>query len=269
MIYDHVFLIGVDGAGAFFKDADTPNLDYIAKNSSVSLTHSGRTAFPSISAECWGAMLLGVTPEAHGLTNGYISDEAHIRTGDVSQPSVFKLAREKYPNARLVSYSDWNPINIGIVEDDIGVEKKTGGTAELTKFIVDSINSDEIPKLLFVQYDCVDGAGHHFGYGTKQFYDSISLIDSCIGVIWNTLRMKGALGNTLLIVTADHGGTPSGGHGGDTPEEMTIFCGIYGKDVRNETIPELDVWDIPNIIGKALGLEAPASWVGRLPENIF
>ena len=42
MIYDHVFLIGVDGAGAFFKNADTPNLDYIEKNSPYPLRTAAR-----------------------------------------------------------------------------------------------------------------------------------------------------------------------------------------------------------------------------------
>ncbi|MCR5263182.1 MAG: alkaline phosphatase family protein [Clostridiales bacterium] len=269
MLYDHVFLIGVDGAGNFFKDADTPNLDYIRAHSSYAETFDAQTAFPTISAECWGAMLLGVTPEMHGYNNGYISQEEHKRTGDVKYPSVFKLAREKYPQARLVSYSDWNPINIGIVEDDIGVEKETGSIIDITRYIINSIESEEAPKLMFVQYDSVDGAGHHFGYGNKQYYNSISQIDAHLGIIWNTLRCKGLLSSTLLIITADHGGTPGGSHGGDTPAERTIYCGVFGDEIKGGPIGKMDVWDIPPIIGKALNLSSSPEWVGKIPENIF
>ncbi len=269
MLYDHVFLIGVDGAGSFFKEADTPNLDYIRAHSSYSETFDAQTASPTISAECWGAMLLGVTPEMHGMTNGYIGNPDHKRVGEVKYPSVFKLAREKYPNSKLVSFSDWNPINVGIVEDDLGVEKNTGRIIDITSHIIHSIESDECPKLMFVQYDSVDGAGHHYGYGTQRYYNSISQIDAHIGVVWNTLRFKGLLSSTLFIITADHGGTPEGSHGGDTPAEKTIYAGIFGEGVSGGPIGQMDVWDFPPIIGKALDLNPSPEWVGKVPEGIF
>ncbi|MBP5622488.1 MAG: alkaline phosphatase family protein, partial [Thermoguttaceae bacterium] len=67
----HVVVIGVDGGGAFFKQADTPNLDRIFENGAVS--YEVITSKPTISAQCWGSMLHGVTPEFHGLTNGIVS----------------------------------------------------------------------------------------------------------------------------------------------------------------------------------------------------
>ena len=54
---EHVVLIGVDGGGAFFREADTPNLDNIFKNGAVS--YNVLTSKPSISAQCWGSMLHG------------------------------------------------------------------------------------------------------------------------------------------------------------------------------------------------------------------
>ena len=69
--YKRVALIGVDGAGNFFKQASTPNLDRIFKDGSIA--YDVYTSIPSISAECWGAMLHGVTPDLHRLTNGICS----------------------------------------------------------------------------------------------------------------------------------------------------------------------------------------------------
>ena len=56
--YSHVIVIGVDGAGAWFKDADTPNFDRIFAQGTV--TYRALSSKPTISAECWGSMLIGV-----------------------------------------------------------------------------------------------------------------------------------------------------------------------------------------------------------------
>ncbi|MBQ3860058.1 MAG: alkaline phosphatase family protein, partial [Clostridia bacterium] len=72
MRYKHVFVIGVDGAGSFFRETETPRLDEIFGNGAVS--YDVLTSNPTISAQCWGSMLLGVTPEVHGLTNSIVGD---------------------------------------------------------------------------------------------------------------------------------------------------------------------------------------------------
>ena len=53
--YKRVALIGVDGAGNFFRNTSTPNIDRIFDGGSVA--YDVYTATPSISAECWGSML--------------------------------------------------------------------------------------------------------------------------------------------------------------------------------------------------------------------
>ena len=54
--YSHVIVVGIDGAGSFIKDADTPNFDRIFGKGAV--TYGGYASFPSISAECWGSKLM-------------------------------------------------------------------------------------------------------------------------------------------------------------------------------------------------------------------
>ena len=68
--FSHVIVVGIDGAGSFFKDADTPDFDRIFADGAV--TYDALASNPSISAECWGAMLLGVGPEIHKLNNGIV-----------------------------------------------------------------------------------------------------------------------------------------------------------------------------------------------------
>ncbi|WP_231571486.1 hypothetical protein [Gordoniibacillus kamchatkensis] len=56
-----VVIIGWDGAGNFVKDANTPNLDRLVRSGAGALSLDARTASPTISAQCWGSLMHGVS----------------------------------------------------------------------------------------------------------------------------------------------------------------------------------------------------------------
>ena len=251
--FDRVFLIGVDGAGAFFRDADTPCIDRIMKEGAC--TYDADTAIPSISAQCWGSMLLGVSPDVHKLTNSHV--ETHEYPTDSANPSLFRRIRETYPDADLASFSCWSPINYGIVEHNADVKLSSAGDDDLTDGIIAYLDAAS-PKFMFVQFDSVDGAGHENGYGTKAHLAQINEVDGYIGRIYDKLSERGLLENSLFIVTADHGGTPGGSHGGVTEAELKIYFGATGDGVKvNGEIGEMFVWDIPAVVLEALGIPVP------------
>ena len=172
--YSHIIVVGIDGAGSFIRDADTPNFDRIFENGAV--TYGALSSRPTISAECWGSMLLGVGPEVHKLTNEIVSTTPY--PVDSPFPSLFRRIREVYPDAVLGSFCDWNPITYGIVEDDIGVTHATANDDELTPIICEYIRNNK-PDFLFIQFDSVDGAGHKYGYGLPE-HISESVRSTCL-----------------------------------------------------------------------------------------
>ena len=99
--YKHVVVIGVDGAGAFFKEADTPNIDRIFANGAV--TYKCLASNPTISAQCWGSLLHGVTPVYHGITNSIAENTAY--PADSKFPSFFRVIRENDEKAVLASFA--------------------------------------------------------------------------------------------------------------------------------------------------------------------
>lgn len=263
--YKHVVILGVDGGGAFFSQAETPCVDEIFKNAAT--TYRAKTSYPTISAQCWGSMLLGVLPEFHRLTNEIISNRPYNTESPF--PSIFRIAREKWPNAALASFCNWNPINYGIIENNLGVVEGTGNDPEVAQKVIDYLDGN-IPTILFVQFDSVDGAGHANGYGTEGHLAALTAVDDLIGKIHSKLEAKGLLDETLFIVTADHGGTPQGSHGGDTEAERYVFLGVKGKTVcQNSQIEDVEVQDIPAIAAYALGLDIPRTWTGRVPGGLF
>ena len=262
--YKHVVIIGADGAGAFFKDTDTPRCDEIFTGSAT--TYTCRVGMPSMSAQGWGSILHGVLPEYHGLTNDIIKNTPY--PADSPYPSIFKVVRNADPNAVLASFVEWNPINVGIVEDGLGVEKGNGpDDADVTGKILAYLK-DNTPTLMFVQFSSPDDIGESYGFGTDIYLATISTVDALIGSIYDKLKAKDILDETLFIVTADHGGINKG-HGGDTDVERNVFLGVSGKSVADGTIVEAEARDIAAIAAYALGVECPYTWSGRVPAGVF
>ncbi|MBQ7599649.1 MAG: alkaline phosphatase family protein [Clostridia bacterium] len=261
-IYKHVVILGVDGGGAAFKQADTPNLDRIFENGSV--TYTAQCMTPSISGQCWGSMLHGVLPEYHGCNNSMSTPYP----SDSNFPSIFRVVRESDPGCSLASFNNWTVINNGILEGDLGIYMDSGNDDAVAGKIVNYLEKNQ-PRLMFVQFDSVDGAGHSYGCNSQIYLDQISHIDSLIGGIYDKMVDTGMMEDTLLIVAPDHGHKPTGGHGGNSDEEMNVMIAVAGKTVVKGAMGEADLRDIASMALYALGLEQPASYTGRVPAGVF
>ena len=271
--YSHVIVVGIDGAGSFIKNADTPSFDRIFLNGAV--TYDAIASRPSISAECWGSMILGVGPEIHKLTNQIVSSMEYPT--DSLYPSLFKRISTAIPKAELGSYCDWNPITAGIIERNIKISTATARDTALTPIICDYIREKK-PTFLFAQFDSVDGAGHKSGYGTEAHLKRIGEVDFLVDNIYSAIEDAGIIDDTLFIVIADHGGTPpdengKGSHGGWSDGEKYVTFALSGKTVQKSNIPNANIRDLAAIVLYALGIEVPQfdenGWTSQIPEKIF
>ncbi|MBR0297757.1 MAG: alkaline phosphatase family protein [Bacteroidales bacterium] len=262
--YKHVFIIGVDGGGAYFRETNTPRCDEIFMHQAT--TYQSLMALPTMSAQGWASILHGVLPKFHGCTNDIIAANPYPKNS--RYPSIFRVVREAMPDAELASFVEWNPINIGIVEDGFGVEKQTGnGDAEVIGKILNYLNS-KTPTLMFVQLSSPDDVGESKGFGSDIYLATLSTVDALVGGIYDKLKQKEILDETLFIVTADHGGINKT-HGGDSDLEKYVFMGVAGKTVDHSTIVGAEGRDVAAIAAYALGLDNPETWTGRLPGGVF
>ena len=265
--YSHVILIGIDGVGSCFREADSPNFDRIFENGAV--TYGALAVYPTISAEGWGAMILGVGPEVHGLNNDSLGKRK--RPADAGFPSLFLRIREKYPDAEMGSFCAWEAMNVGLAEAEARVYEKTGIDEELVPAMCAYIK-EKRPAFLFSQLDSVDGAGHNFGYGGEEYFKSIRKIDSYLGEIYSSVEEAGISGDTLFMVIGDHGGR-GWEHGGWTDAEKYVTFAACGKDVQRSEIKEMNIRDVSAIVLYALGIRAPefdeAGWTSQIPDGIW
>lgn len=267
-ICKRVILFGIDGAGTFFEQANTPNLDRIFSNGAI--CRRVLTEIPSISAQCWGSMLHGVPCGWHGLTNAIADVRPYPQ--DSVYPSVFRVIREAMPEAHLASFCDWDSVNIGIIENGLGVYKYHAKDTDLIDPVIAHLQNHD-PALLFFHFDSPDGDGHRYGYGTPEHLAAIEDCDGYVGRVVSALEQLGRLEDTLLLVEADHGGTPNygygGQHGGATEAEKYVSFFAAGPGILPGEIPDMLVRDTPAVILHALGIPQPKGWTARIPAGLF
>ncbi len=264
--YKYAAVIGIDGMGSFNRLTDTPWMDVLFDEGAV--TYDALSMDPTISAQNWGAMLVGADPIVHGMTNGSISQNENLNE---DLPSVFKLIRAAYPDAPLASVCNWDPINFGIIENGLGVDKRTGpDDAAVCDEIIDALAAK--PKFLFVQFDDVDGAGHGSDYGSERHLEQIRFTDDLVGKVVDEYKRLDMFDETLFIVIADHGGIRRG-HGGYSDEEKYVFFGVAGKGVKKGEIAPCCTKDVAAIVLTALGVPVPAydpdGFSSQVPAGIF
>jgi len=260
---ERVVIVGVDGAGAFFKDAKTPNFDSIFANGAV--TYSALTMYPSLSAECWASCLHGVEPSKHGITNDNSGSPDSLNP---AYPSIFKVIRDHSPNARLASFCSWVNVNFSIVENGIDVYKynANGNDEKVTNKVCEYIAENDA-ELIFVHLNDPD-RGHDVGFGSQAHLNEIADVDNQIGLIYDALADAGLLETTLFIVTTDHGGNGNS-HGGWTDAEKYITFAAVGPKVLAGSIGDMNISDTAAIVLYALGYEQPDNWTCRVPSGIF
>lgn len=266
---ERVFIIGLDGVGNFIKNTDTPHIHKLLDNSM--LTYDAQAVYPTISAECWGSVLHGVSPEKHGLNNEIVSTSKFPE--DSPYPSIFKIIKKERPKSKLASFSVWDPINQGVIEQSTETYLESKSDPALVESICNYIKENPDLQLMYVQLDAPDGAGHEYGYGSDEFLESVTKADQHVGQIIKAIETAELMESSLIILLADHGG---GGddyysHGSKHPQDMTVFWGCYGAGI-NKNIEIEDDFSIMNtaaITLKALGINPPLYFEGKVPKGFF
>lgn len=267
----HVVLIGVDGMGAYaFKKAQLPVMQSMMANGSWSL--EARSVLPSSSAANWASMNMGAGPELHGFTTwGSKSPDMPSRVLDEYGmfPSIAGLLRKSRQQSEIGFIYEWDGIGYLFPKAAVNKDQNCNGDIALTNAVVEYIESKK-PDFLFVHLHDVDSVGHTVGHDTPEYYASVERTDAHIGEILKSIERAGIADETMVLVTADHGGIKKG-HGSTTMVEMQIPWIVTGPGIRkNHHVEEsIMTFDTAATIAAALKLKAPQVWIGRPVRSIF
>jgi hypothetical protein len=219
-------------------------------------------------------MIMGAGVEQHGITDNDWERHTHslpaiVRNDEGIFPTIFGVIRNSYPKAEIGAVYHWEGFGRLFEKSAVNYDKnfptEDATTTKFTQYLY-----QKKPLFAFLHLDHVDGAGHEHGHGSDEYYLAVAKADSLIGEVLATLKKAGIDKNTLVIVTADHGGVGYG-HGGATIEEAEITMILYGKGVKKGyNIPEqAATYDLAATIAFALKIVPPYVWIGRPLKSAF
>ena len=269
----HVIVIGIDGMSVFgVRNARTPTLDRLMKEGSYTLRARG--VLPTSSSSNWASMISGAGPEQHGVTSNDWERDAFIlpavTEGEESIfPTIFSVVKKAHPERISGAVYQWGGFGRLVEKSFVDFDRATKDEWE-TAEIAEKFIKEQHPVFTFIHFDHVDHAGHHDGHKTEKYLEAVTVADSLIGRIIESVKESGMIDNTLVIVSSDHGGIGYG-HGGETPDEIEIPFIVWGKGIKkgHEIKHTVFTYDIAATVAFALGIDLPYEWIGRPVKSAF
>ena len=254
----HVVIVSIDGGRPdVILTSDTPNLHELAAGGAY--TWWAHTIVPSITLPSHCSMLTGCEMAKHGIT---WNDKFRAEAGYVKTSTCFEIAKAAgLGTAMFVGKEKLRHIAKPGTVDEFSVV--SGGAVPISEAAGAYFKANK-PGILFVHYPDSDAAGHGKGWGSPAHHASIENCDKGIGILRAALKDSGVAEQTIIIVTADHGGHLLT-HGTTDVRDMTIPWICYGPGIiaPGELQAPLFVCDTAATAVYALGLQPDPQWDGK------
>lgn len=210
------------------------------------------------------SMLSGVEPKLHGLTwNTWRPREGYIKV-----PTIFTRAQDA--GLTTAFFTGKTKLRHIVPPGSVGMYDRPGYYCKKVAEEAANYLTTERPALAFVHFSDPDELGHRKGWMSSAQKNAITHSDDCLGIIYEALERSGLLEDTLLIVSADHGGH-NRVHSGAKKIDREIPWIACGPGVREDYVilEPLSTMDTAATALYALGLTIPADIVGKPRTDIF
>jgi len=174
--------------------------NHVALMKQGAIAHHAETIPESDTLPSHASMLSGVGAKDHGLWwNSY-----QAQRGFIHVPTVFSAAHEAHlTTAMIVGKPKLKHIaSPGTVDHFERPSYLCGGVAARAA----SYFAESKPDLLFVHFSDPDEYGHSHGWMSKEYLHAVHNSDGCLATVLAAIDASPDAANTLVIVTADHGG---------------------------------------------------------------
>lgn len=241
----HVFIVSIDGGKpAAISRSRMPLLKELAAEGACTWVAS--TIFPSITLPSHTSMLTGVGPQKHHILWNTWKPQA----GVVRVPTIFAEAKKAgFSTAMFVGKEKFRHLlQPGTIDefDFDAPDAAAHGAVTMDKTAPAKVQTvlartvakhaaqyilRQKPNLCFIHFTDTDDIGHRYGWGSPQQLQAFARVDAALAQVLQAIDQAGILQDSVLIVTADHGGHDRT-HGTRRPEDMTIPWIAWGKGVR-------------------------------------
>lgn len=229
------------------------NLLALMETSAYSLT--AQTTRPSATLPAHVSMLSGQCPRKHGVNwNDYMPELGYAQVTDLFDiahaaglKTVMYVGKEKL---RQITEPESTDVYEFIPDRDLVIVERL-----LENFPADF-------DLMFVHFPTADWMGHLYGWLSPEQFSVLFRADQALGNLLAELDARGIREETLIIVTADHGGHDFI-HGSSLPEDMTIPWIAFGAGIQPAALTgKITTTDTAATAAYALNLPIPEEWDG-------
>ncbi len=276
-----VIIISIDGGKPsaikrLLAEGKLPNLKQLMDDGSYTLT--AQTVVPSSTAPAHVSMLTGID-----YPKRFPNDEAIVKGNEpfderrhrpVSVVTVFEIAKRAGLRTALIAGAGKRLKYVEKPKTIDVAEYLPSDDERLRRAIALLGDERKRPHLLFLHLTETDHAGHEYGWGddslgippSPQYLRALQNIDRRIGQLVAELQRLNLWEQTLLLITADHGGIDKK-HGGNSPDETTIpwiaAGGLARKSSELRLQRTIRIFDTAATVLAALGLPVPDDWNGK------
>ena len=195
-----------------------------------------RSEVPSLSRPLYETILTGTPPIIHGVTSN-----AAVRLSN--QTSLFHLAQESGKTTAAAAYywvsELYNSAPFNHFADRIQLDTDhpiENGLFYFEDHYPDShlfaeaawLMAEKQPDFLYIHPMNVDDDGHKFTADSKEYRNRVLAVDGILSLFIPNCLEQGY----DVIVTADHGMTSDGNHGGNTIEDRHVPMFVLSKQVK-------------------------------------
>jgi len=255
----HLVFIGFDGWGtSYINKANMPTIKRMITNGTI--CSEVRSVMPSNSWPNWTTLFMGAPPDK--------------RAGE-NFSSIFSLVKESVSimqaddelNPSILFY-EWGEL-YNVCQDEYAAKQNINSDYVSAHEIANYILTKK-PVFTAILFGEPDTTGHTQGWGSKAYYDKLTLLDNFVTIIEKAIEDSGILDSTVFVFSSDHGGSFKG-HGLNTSKHRKIPLIFYGHGIKrnfNISFP-LDIFDIAPSMAAILGLIVPMEWTGKPIFEIF
>ncbi|MFQ6049114.1 MAG: alkaline phosphatase family protein [Phycisphaerae bacterium] len=252
--HPRVVLISIDGLRPDALDlAETLTLDELIATGSYHPMVLNE--LPSATMTNHASMLTGLSSLHHGL----LLDIA--LPGRIPSTTIFDLAHAAGLRTGFFVSKDKLAYLAGQAETDVRVIDPD--TDALLDQLVLAIETQDL-DLIFLHLGQTDSVGHRYGWMSSQYLAAVAHADQQIARLVEALDSAGLLDQTVIIVTADHGGLGNC-HALNLPVNRLIPLIINGPGIAaGRTLCQpLHQYDTAATILWLLSLAVPDDWDGQ------
>lgn len=257
----HVLLIGLDGARAdAVRDHAGPALRSLIDSGTA--CWNGQAELPSVTQVNWASILTGSTPAVHGIDHHPVT-EADLATKRVNVPTLFDVIAD-HGGTTAGFLGHWKLYPNDTARPRTHVVHSPYEAKTVAPLAADYIVANR-PTFAFVYLGDLDGLGHRHGWMSPEYLAGLADVDAAVQKLLDGLDRAGIRDDTLVILTADHGGHGKG-HSGGTPDDRTVPIILSGLTVptdRRTIAQPTSVTAIAPTILRALNVPIPQDWNGQ------